>query len=118
MRFYPAILLGSFILIPFRRHAAASYGHLDILTYLISKGRLGLWVMHRSANHCDKGGDVNVTDEDGETPLYTVENIETAQFLVNHGADPAWKNHEGLTVYQAPSNSYSLLSRFLAGRFS
>lgn len=61
-------------------HAAASYGHLDILTYLISRG-----------------GDVNVTDEDGETPLYTVENIESAQFLVSHGADPAWRNHEGLT---------------------
>ncbi|KAF8269556.1 ankyrin repeat-containing domain protein [Lactarius quietus] len=61
-------------------HAAASYGHLDILAYLVSRG-----------------GDVNVTDEDGETPLYTVENIESAQFLINHGADPAWRNHEGLT---------------------
>ncbi|KAH9037874.1 ankyrin [Lactarius pseudohatsudake] len=61
-------------------HAAASYGHLDVLTYLISRG-----------------GDVNVTDEDGETPLYTVENIETAQFLVDHGADPALRNNEGLT---------------------
>jgi len=49
------------------------------------------------ANRCDTGGDVNVTDEDGETPLYTVENVETAQFLVNHGAAPAWQNHEGLT---------------------
>ncbi|KAI9440043.1 ankyrin [Lactarius indigo] len=61
-------------------HAAASYGHLDVLTYLISRG-----------------GDVNVTDEDGETPLYTVENIETARLLVNHGADPGLRNHEGLT---------------------
>ncbi|KAH8994876.1 ankyrin [Lactarius akahatsu] len=62
-------------------HAAASYGHLDVLAYLISRG-----------------GDVNVTDEDGETPLYTVENIETAQYLVDHGADPALRNNEGLTV--------------------
>ncbi len=47
----------------------------------------------------DTGGNVNVTDEDGDTPLYTVENIETAQFLVNHGADSTQRNHEGLTVY-------------------
>ena len=103
---------------PFRRHAAASYGHLDILAYLISRGRVGQWLMHRLANHWDTGGDVNVTDEDGETPLYTVENIETAQFLVNHGADPAWRNLEGLTVYQTLGNSYPLLSLSLASRFS
>ena len=74
--------------------------------------------MHRLAKRCDTGGDVNVTDEDGETPLYTVENIETAQFLVNHGADPAWRNHEGLKVCRVLSNSYSLLSLSLAGRLS
>ncbi|SRR6266404_8034432 len=39
VRFYPSIL-GSFILILCIRHAAASYGHLDTLTYLISRGRL------------------------------------------------------------------------------
>lgn len=61
---------------------------------------------------------MNVTDEDGETPLYTVENIETAQFLVNHGADPAWRNHEGLAVCRVLSNSYSLLSLSLASRFA
>jgi hypothetical protein len=65
-------------------HAAASYGHLDILTYLISKG-----------------GNVNVSDEDGDTPLYTVEDIETARLLVDNGADPMWQNHEGLTVCEA-----------------
>jgi uncharacterized protein len=44
-----------------------------------------------------------VTDEDGDTPLYTIENIETARFLLDHGADPTWRNHEGLTVYRAPT---------------
>jgi ankyrin repeat protein len=56
-----------------------------------------------SASHRNAGGNVNVTDEDGDTPLYTIENIETAQFLLDHGADPTWRNHEGLTVCQAPT---------------
>jgi uncharacterized protein len=42
-----------------------------------------------------------VTDEDGDTPLYTIENIETARVLLDHGADPIWRNHEGLTVCRA-----------------
>lgn len=84
---------------PTGRHAAASYGHLDILTYLVSKGIQARWWLV-SADHPITGGNVNVTDEDGDTPLFTVENIETAQFLVDNGADPAWRNHEGLTVCQ------------------
>jgi len=44
------------------------------------------------------GGNVNVTDEDDETPLFVVETEEVARFLVDNGADPTWKNHEGLTV--------------------
>ncbi|KAI0691519.1 ankyrin repeat-containing domain protein [Cerioporus squamosus] len=64
-------------------HAAASYGHLDILEYLISRG-----------------GDVNVTDEDGDTPLYVVENVRTAQFLVEHGAVVNRQNAEGISPAQ------------------
>ena len=41
---------------------------------------------------------MNVTDEDGDTPLYVVENVETARFLVEHGAVVARQNHEGQTV--------------------
>jgi hypothetical protein len=44
------------------------------------------------------GGDVNVTDSDGDTPLYTVENIETARFLVEHGAIVDRRNNEGISV--------------------
>jgi uncharacterized protein len=51
-----------------------------------------------STSHSIVGGNVNVTDEDGDTPLYTIENIETARFLLDHGADPTWRNQEGLTV--------------------
>jgi hypothetical protein len=62
-----------------------------------------------SADHPIAGGNVNVTDEDGDTPLYTVENIETARFLVDNGADPAWLNNEGLTVCLAfPAHTSSL----------
>jgi uncharacterized protein len=42
-----------------------------------------------------------VSDEDGDTPLYTVENIETARFLVDNGADLMRRNNDGLTVCQA-----------------
>ena len=44
------------------------------------------------------GGDVNVTDEDGDTPLYTVENVETATWLVQHGAAVNRQNSEGISV--------------------
>lgn len=74
--------------------------------------------MHRLANCRDTGGNVNVADGDGETPLYTVENIETAQFLLNHGADPAWRNHDGLAVCRVLSNSYSFLTLPLASRYT
>lgn len=62
-------------------HAAASYGHLDVLHYLISRG-----------------GDVNVQDDDGDTPLYTVEDVATAEWLVNHGATVNHRNKSGVTA--------------------
>ncbi|KAI0264493.1 ankyrin repeat-containing domain protein [Gloeopeniophorella convolvens] len=77
-------------------HAAASYGHLDILTYLISEG-----------------GNVNITDEDGDTPLYTVENVETAQFLINNGADAAWRNHEGLSPAEHLAEDFLEVAAYL-----
>lgn len=50
----------------------------------------------------NSGGDVNITDDDGDTPLYTVENIETARFLVDHGALVARQNIEGISVNTRP----------------
>lgn len=44
------------------------------------------------------GGDVNITDEDGDTPLYTVEDVHTARFLVEHGAAVDRTNNEGISV--------------------
>lgn len=41
---------------------------------------------------------MNVTDEDGDTPLYTVENLETARWLLDHGATLDRRNNEGVSV--------------------
>ena len=41
---------------------------------------------------------MNVTDDDGDTPMYVVENIETARYLVEHGAEVDRRNAEGVSV--------------------
>lgn len=69
------------LLLRLPRHAAASYDQRDVLAYLLSQGGL-----------------INVTDQDGDTPLYTVESVEGARWLIEHGAEPTWKNGEGLSV--------------------
>ena len=63
------------------RHAAASYAHLELLAYLLSVG-----------------GDINLPDDEGETPLFTVETMEAAQFLIANGANVAQENEEGQNV--------------------
>ncbi|KAI0368749.1 ankyrin [Pilatotrama ljubarskyi] len=77
-------------------HAAASYGHLNVLEYLISRG-----------------GDVNVTDNDGDTPLYVVENIETARFLVEHGATVNRQNDEGISPAQYLEEDFPAVAAYL-----
>ncbi|CCM04304.1 uncharacterized protein FIBRA_06475 [Fibroporia radiculosa] len=79
-------------------HAAASYGQVHVLEYLISKG-----------------GDVNVTDGDGDTPLYVVENVETAQYLVEHGAIVNRRNSEGITPAQYLSEDFEEVAAYLDG---
>ena len=64
-------------------HAAASYNHLDLLRTLVNEFHV----------------DSNTTDEDGETALFVVESVESAQCLVEElGADPTVKNNEGDTA--------------------
>ena len=64
-------------------HAAASYDHLDLLRTLIYEFHV----------------DVNIKDEDGETPLFVVETVEAAQVLVDElGADLTIRNEEGMTA--------------------
>lgn len=79
-------------------HAAASYGHINVLEYLISRG-----------------GDVNVTDEDGDTPLYTVETVEVARWLVEHGAIVDCVNEEGISPAQHLEEEFPAVSHFLGG---
>ena len=51
---------------------------------------------------------MNIADSDGDTPLYTVENLETARFLVQHGAVVARHNNEGISVRIVSFNRHFL----------
>jgi len=77
-------------------HAAASYGQIQMLQLLISHG-----------------GDVNIADSDGDTPLYTVENLQTARFLVQHGALVARHNNEGISPIDHLNEEYPQISGYL-----
>lgn len=79
-------------------HAAASYGHIHVLEYLVSKGVLLCSGSVLSFIARSIGGDVNVKDNDGETPLFTVESIQVARWLVENGAGLDCRNQEGNTV--------------------
>ncbi|KAL9609817.1 MAG: hypothetical protein Q9167_005444 [Letrouitia subvulpina] len=64
-------------------HAAASYNHTSLLRALVQD-------FHASPN---------IQDEDGETPLFVAETVETAEFLVKElGTDVEAKNAEGMTA--------------------
>jgi hypothetical protein len=64
-------------------HAAASYNQLGVLRDLVQK---------YNAN-------VNILDEDGETPLFATEKAEVAKCLVEElGADTSVRNEEGKTA--------------------
>lgn len=64
-------------------HAAASYNHLDLLRALVNEFHV----------------DINIKDEDAETPLFVVETVEAAQLLIDElGADPKIKSEEGMTA--------------------
>lgn len=63
-------------------HAAASYGHTDLLKTLILRG-----------------GDINVQDNEGDTPLHHVEDVGTARLMVEDlKADYKITNNEGQTA--------------------
>lgn len=64
-------------------HAAASYGHIDLLRALVK----------------EFGVDVNLTDEDGDTCLFVAETLDIAKCLVEElGINVQHKNDEGLTA--------------------
>ena len=64
-------------------HAAASYNHIDLLRTLVNEFSV----------------DVNIKDEDGETPLFVVETVKAAQCLIEElKADPNITNTDGMTA--------------------
>jgi hypothetical protein len=74
----------------------ARLGIPDSPRYASSRRHLTIRVLRHSLP--PPGGDVNLADNDGDTPLYTVEDTETAQFLLDHGALLSHTNHEGISV--------------------
>ena len=73
-------------------HAAASYGHLNLLRSLVN----------------DYHVNVNLIDEDGETCLFVTETLEIAKALVEElGVDYQRKNDEGLTARETIENDGS-----------
>jgi ankyrin repeat protein len=64
------------------RHAAVSYGHTELIQFLMSSG-----------------ANPNLRDFDGDTPLHFCEEPEVADFLISHGADPSAVNNEGDTLF-------------------
>ncbi|KAJ6006380.1 hypothetical protein N7451_004324 [Penicillium sp. IBT 35674x] len=66
-------------------HAAASYGHTDLLRALVKEFNV----------------DVNLVDEDGETCLFVTEQPKVARCLIEElGADYNKTNDEGMKAYE------------------
>lgn len=59
-------------------HAAVSYGHADLIEFLLSSG-----------------ADLNLRDIDGDTPLLVCEEPEIFELLIQHGANAEDVNSEG-----------------------
>lgn len=81
-------------------HAASSYGHHDMLRYLL--GQLAV--------------DVNCKDEDGDSPLHVCEDVETAQILLAAGADPSAVNSDGKTPWEVALEEERDVADFLKER--
>ncbi|GAA5861257.1 hypothetical protein JCM8547_008535 [Rhodosporidiobolus lusitaniae] len=77
-------------------HAAVSWNHPDILRYLL-----------------DKGGNINLADGDGDTPLYAAEQISMARLVIELGGDPKHVNEEGLTPAAALQEDHPHIALYL-----
>ncbi|GMM38714.1 hypothetical protein DASC09_060530 [Saccharomycopsis crataegensis] len=81
-------------------HAAAAYGHIELLEYLIG----------------EKKGDVNVLDSDGDTPLHHCDELEPVKVLVEKfGADWKIKNQDGETALDAYDGEDIKVTEYLQG---
>lgn len=67
-------------------HAAAAYGHIDLLRKLCKQ----------------YGGDINVRDSDGDTPLHHCEDANTAKVIIEElGGDISLTNNDDKTALQS-----------------
>ncbi|KAF5367428.1 hypothetical protein D9758_003672 [Tetrapyrgos nigripes] len=67
--------------------------------------------MHAAASY--GRGNVNITDSDGDTPLYTVESVEIARYLVEKGAVVDRVNAEGISPIAHLSEDFPEVAAFL-----
>lgn len=65
-------------------HAAVSYGHINIISFLIH----------------EVGADIHVKDNDGDEPIHYCEEPEVYEYLIECGFDPLVKNNEGDNLFQ------------------
>ena len=86
-------------------HAAASYNQHELLQYLLEQAD-------------DAQEAINVTDNDGDTPLFFCDVLETAKLVVEkHGADAQHRNHEGRSAAQnALENDSDDIAAYLASK--
>jgi ankyrin repeat protein len=79
-------------------HAAASYDHIELARLLL-----------------DRGADVHIKDEDGDTPIQVCESAGMFDLLVTHGADPFLANYLGETLQQrlVDDQEHELLTHLL-----
>ncbi|KAI9891197.1 MAG: hypothetical protein M1814_003040 [Vezdaea aestivalis] len=84
-------------------HAAASYNHNDLVRRLVR----------------DFAVNVDIQDEDGESPLFWIETVEAAKVLVEElNANLSLRNHEGCTVIEklADDADFPLVVAYLLDR--
>lgn len=84
-------------------HATVSYGHISLLKSLIRT----------------HGGNVNVEDHDGDTPLFAAETVEVAKVLVEElGANVDHTNSSGMTAADSieEDGSFPLVAAYLRDR--
>jgi hypothetical protein len=79
-------------------HAAASWGHADLLRLLVAEYR----------------GDINIADNDGDTPLFAVENLEMCKLVLELGGDPTLVDSDGLTPAKFLLEDHEDIARYLA----
>ena len=57
--------------------------------------------LKKAVTDADDAADVNARNNDGETPLFTTDDIESIPLLLRHGADPNLRNKDGKTALEA-----------------